>query len=130
MSLPHDRKGDNISLNLEGKEINDERILELVPNFRLDPVTAALFGGDRLWRYDFPFAEIDRKIIAIEYADFAGAITGQRPVEVDIVHGTRSVAVSYAILESGVAGRPISIEEVLAGGVEGYQREINEGLGI
>ena len=27
----------------------------LVPDFHLEPITAALFGGERLWGYDFPF---------------------------------------------------------------------------
>ncbi|GAJ17486.1 unnamed protein product, partial [marine sediment metagenome] len=44
------------------------RILNFVPDFRLDSVTATLFGGERLCCYDFSFPETDRKIIAIEYA--------------------------------------------------------------
>ncbi len=50
--------------------------------------------------------ETDRKLLAVEYADFAESIRGEHPPEVDIDQGTRSVALSYALLESGVLGRP------------------------
>jgi predicted dehydrogenase len=131
MELPGDRQGQPISLHLaERGLISDERILDLVPDFKLDPVTAALFGGERLWRYELPFAEIDRKLIAVEYAEFAAAIAGERSIEVGPDHATRSVAIAYAMLESGLLGRPVTIDEVLAEQVDGYQREINEGLGL
>ena len=90
MSLPGDRSGGNIVLNIDGESpIDDEKILEYVPDFRLDAVTSDLWGGDLLWRYEFPFPETDRKIIAIEYGDFAQAIAGEHQVEVDAAQGTR-----------------------------------------
>jgi predicted dehydrogenase len=130
MVLPGDRGGGVISLNLEGKEITDEKVLELVPDFHLDPITTSLFGADRLWRYGLPFAQTDRKIIAIEYADFAGAILGGRQVEVGPDQGARAVAVSYAILESGQLGQPVTVEAVLTEQVGAYQQEINDSLGL
>ena len=131
MVLPGDRSGGNITLHVDGEApITDEKILNLVPDFHLDAITTDLWNGDRLWRYDFPFPETDRKIIAIEYGDFAEAISGAHPVEVDAEQGTRSVAVSYGILESGQTGRIITIDEMLAEQIDDYQREINEGLGI
>jgi predicted dehydrogenase len=132
MDLPNDRSGKNIVLTLIRNEvIDDERILDLAPDFQLDPVTADLFDGDRLWRYNFPFELTDRKLIAVEYADFAGAILGEHPVEVDATQGTRAVAVSYSMLESGAAGgRPVSVEDVMNEKIREYQREIDEGLGI
>lgn len=130
MDLPNDRSGNIITLNVGGEVIDNERILDLVPDFRLDPVTASLFGGERLWRYDFPFPEIDRKIIAIEYGEFAEAISGKSVIEVDPEQGTRSVAASYAMLESSLLGRSVSIDEVMNEQVDGYQQDINEGLGI
>ena len=89
-------------------------------------MTVGLFGGDRLWRYDFPFPETDRKIIAIEYGDFAEAISGGGAVEVDAEQGTRSVAVSYGILESGETGCLVTIDEMLAESVDAYQQSIND----
>jgi predicted dehydrogenase len=131
MTLPNDRSGHVIMLHRGNKEIiDDARLLEMVPDFHLDEATAALFGGDRLWRYEFPFEQIDRKLIAVEYADFAGGINGERPVEVDLAQGTRSVAISYAMLESSVAGRMVTLDEVLTEKVDAYQQEINQSLGI
>ncbi len=131
MDLPNDRSGRIITLNLGRSEvINDERILDLAPNFHLNRATATLFGGERLWRYDFPFEQTDRKLIAVEYADFGSAILGEHPVEVDANQGTRSVAISYGILESGVAGRPVTMDEILSEQTDAYQREIDQGLGI
>jgi predicted dehydrogenase len=131
ISLPVDRSGGAISLQIAGQEaISDAGLLDLVPEFRLDPVTASLFGGERLAAYGFSFAETDRKLLAVEYADFAQAIRGERPPEVDAEQGARSVAISYALLESGVAGRPVTVAEVLAEQLGDYQQSIDAGLGL
>ena len=102
----------------------------LVPDFQLDDITTRLFGGNRLWRYQFPFPETDRKIIAIEYADFAEAISGQHQVEVNAAQGTRSVAASYSMMESHQIGRLVTVEEVITEQVDSYQEEINDSLGL
>lgn len=131
MTLPGDRSGGVISLQIDGHgTIEDEKLLDLVPEFQLDAVTTDLFGGDRLWQYDLPFAETDAKIIAIEYGDFAEAITGNRTIEVDAYQGTRSVAISYAMLESGASGQIVHIDNILDESINTYQREIDDGLGI
>ncbi len=52
-------------------------------------------------------------------------------MEVDLEQGTRSVAVTYAMLESGAAGgQPVSIDDVLAERITRYQDSIDEGLGL
>lgn len=131
MTLPGDRSGGLITLNIDGQDtINDERLLDPVPDFRLDAVTTDLFGGDRLWKYELPFTQTDAKIIAIEYGDFAEAIAGNSEVEVDAYHGTRSVALSYALLESGATGQIVQMNQMLDESINTYQREIDEGLGI
>jgi predicted dehydrogenase len=134
MDLPNDRSGKNITLYLAGDGektvIDDGRMLDFVPDFRLDKATATLFGGERLWQYQFPFEQIDRKLLAVEYDDLAGAILGEHPAEVDIVQGTRSVAVSYGMLESGVAGRVVTMDEILNLELETYQKEINDSLDL
>ena len=131
MDMPNDRTGHYLVLHRLGHaKIDDERILDLVPDFHLDTATATLFGGDRLWKYEFPFEQIDRKLIAVEYDDFARGILGERPVEVDLSQGTRSVAVSYSILESGVAGRLVTLDEVLNEELDEYQRDINDSMDI
>lgn len=131
MTLPGDRSGRLITLNIDGQEpLSDARLLDLVPDFHLDAVTTDLFGGDRLWNYELPFTQIDAKIIAIEYGDFAEAIAGNSEVEVDAYHGTRSVAVSYAMLESGASEQIVQMDRMLDESINTYQREIDEGLGI
>jgi len=131
LQLPGDRSGGSIALKLDGEEsIDDKRILDFVPDFRLDSVTAKLFGKERLWSYDLPFSETDRKIIAIEYADFATAIRHRHPPEIDAYQGTRAVALSCAMLESGALGRAVTMDEMLREQVDEYQREINESLAL
>jgi len=131
LTLPGDRNGNPITLHLdEGDPINDARILDTVPDYQLDEVTATLFGGDRLWSYDFPFKEVDRKIIAIEYYDLFNSIEKGKSPEVNASTGARSVAVSYALLESGELGKPVSIDEVMSDETNDYQKEINESLGL
>ncbi len=131
ISLPVDRSGGSIGLHIAGQgEIRADGLLDLVPDFRLDAVTASLFGGERLAEYHFSFAETDRKLLAIEYADFAGAIRGEHPPEVDAEQGARSVAIAYALLESGAIGRPVTVAEVLAEKIDDYQRSIDQGLGL
>lgn len=130
MDLPNDRRGDPLSVNISGRVVEGDDVLDLVPDFRLDEATAKLFGGDRLAHYQFEFPEIDRKIIATEYADFGSAIADNRSPEVDIVQGTRSVAVAYAMMESGLSGEIVSVADVIAEKVDAYQAEINEDLGL
>lgn len=132
MDMPGDRSGRPLKLTLDRTNVIDnESMLDLVPDFHLDEATATLFGGDRLWRYEFPFEQTDRKLLAVEYADFGLGILGKRPVEVDLAQGTRSVAVSYAMMESGYAGgKLLTIDDVLAEKVVAYQQDIDEGMGI
>ncbi len=131
MHLPGDRSGKPITLTLDGKgSISDERILDFIPDFRLDKITASLFGGERIWRYDLPFPEIDCKLLAIEYADFAESIIKGRPPEVDLMAAARSVALPYAMLESSKIGRAVTMKEVMNEEVSAYQDEINRSIGL
>ncbi len=131
LSLPDDRSGRPVQVHLAGGEtVVAAAVLDLVPDFALEPATAALFGGDRIWQYHLPFAETDARIIAVEYAEFGRAIAEGAGVEVDLEQGTRSVALAYALLESNAAGRAVTMEEVLTGAVHAYQRDIDEGLGL
>ena len=130
LELPSDRSGQLITLHKDGESICDESLLDLVPDFHLEPITAALFGGDRLWGYEFPFPVTDRKLLAAEYGEFGLAIEDGGSIEVDAAQGARSVALTYAMLESNVAGRALTMEEVLSEKVDAYQLEIDEELGL
>jgi predicted dehydrogenase len=131
ITAPGDRNGRPVRLHLDdGTEIADGRILDHAPSYRLDPVAARLFGGERVWRYDFDFPTTDRKLLALEYHELGTCIrTGARP-EVTGAVARRDVALVYALFESDRAGRPVTIAEVESGAVDAYQREIDEHLGL
>lgn len=113
-----------------GAAISGEPILDFAPEYRLSPVAALLFGGDRVWSYDLPFDEADWRLIALEHHEFAACIaTGASP-EVTGETGRQALALVYALFESGKLGRPVTIAEVEQEKVEAYQREIDEHLGL
>ncbi len=131
IAAPGDRNGKPVRLTLDdGTDIADERILDYAPGYRLSPVASALFGGDRIWSYDFDFVTTDRKIVALEYHELAESIRTGTPPEVDGGVAKRAIALVYSLFESQAAGRPVTIEEVETGEVDAYQREIDEHLGL
>jgi predicted dehydrogenase len=125
------RVGRPIRLTLDdAPPIEDEAILEHVPGYRLDPQAAELFGGERVWRYDFPFPETDARLIALEYYELGECIrTGKEP-EVSGEEGRADVALTYAPFEAGRLGRVVTLEDMLDGSADAYQREIDERTGL
>ncbi len=131
IEAPGDRNGRPVRLVLDdGTDVQDERILEYAPSYRLSPVAAALFGGERPWTYSFEFPVTDRKLLALEYHELAECVRGGGQPEVTGAVGMRAVALVYALFESDHAGRPVTIEEVESSAVDAYQREIDEHLKI
>ena len=124
------RNGRPPSLQLDDREIADESLLDHAPSYRLDPLAAHLFGGERPWTYEFPFVETDAKIMALEYHEFAECIQTGRAPEVTGEVGRRAVALVNALLESGRLGRQVSVAEVERGDVDAYQREIDAHFGL
>jgi predicted dehydrogenase len=120
------RNGASPTLWLDGQdELTGKPLLHLVPDFCLDPITATLFGADRLASYDVPFPAADRKLLAIEYHEFGECIlTGKTP-EVDGTVGRRDVALCYAAFESSVLDRPVTPEEIESERQGSYEAEIN-----
>jgi predicted dehydrogenase len=131
VDCPGERNGRPATLHLEDRErpLVGREILEVLPDFELDPVTSALFGK-RAVEYSFSPDEADLKILALEYHEFAEAVLNDRPPEVDGIAGLKAVALIYAILESSVAGTSLRVEDVEAGKVDAYQREIDEAIGL
>jgi predicted dehydrogenase len=125
------RNGKPSALHLDdGTVVDDGRILEYAPSYRLNPLMAELFGGERVWAYDFTFNEVDAKIIASEYFEFGDCIrTGAAP-EVTGEEGRADVALTYAPFESGRVGRPVTLDDMIARRAYVYQREIDEILGL
>ena len=73
---------------------------------------------------------VDWKLIALEYHELSEAILDGRPIEVDGEEGMRDVAVAHALCESSVAGRAVTMEEIISGTVYEYQQEIDSLLGL
>ncbi len=117
LSIPHDRSGKPLDLTVrkDGADvvITPDDQLALVPDFAVDDVTAALFGGERLASYDLPFQTIDTNLLAIEQADFAAAIVEDRAPEVDGAFGLRSLAIAYGFLEAELLGRALTVDDLL-----------------
>jgi predicted dehydrogenase len=131
IAAPGDRNGRPVRLTLDdGTNSADGSILDYAPSYRLDAVTSAIFGDERPWTYTFDFPTTDRKILALEYAEFAACLRNGIQPEVDGIVGRRAVALVYALFESQFVNRPVTIYEVETGAVDIYQREIDEHLGL
>jgi predicted dehydrogenase len=114
----------------DGSVVDDQRILDYAPSYRLSPQAAELFGGERVWTYGFSFNETDSKIIALEYYELAECIrTGGKP-EVDGEEARADLALAYAPFESGRLGRPVTLSDMVNLRADVYQREIDVMLGI
>jgi len=132
LDCPSDRSGRPVVLHLDdGSHIdNDARILEFAPSYRLEPLAAELFGGQRVWRYSYEFNDTDSRLLALEYFELGACIASGRQPEVTAAEGRADLALTYAPFESGLLGRPVSLDEVLAGQADAYQREIDVALGL
>ncbi|MCY3680890.1 MAG: Gfo/Idh/MocA family oxidoreductase [Gemmatimonadetes bacterium] len=67
---------------------------------------------------------------ALENLNWLQAIANGNPVQMSGEEGTIDLALSYAILESGLLGRAVTLDEMLKGEVDGYQKEINDYYGL
>jgi predicted dehydrogenase len=125
------RVGRPITLYLDGGVvIKDEGVLNHAPRFRLSPQAAELFGSERPWKYDFTFQETDAKLIALEYFELAECITTGATPEMTGEEGRADVALNYAPFEAGRLGRSVTLEDMLSGRADVYQREVDEKLGL
>ena len=131
LTCPGDRNGRPVKLHFDdGKDVEGEAILDFAPSYRLSPLAAELFGGERVWTYEFPFPVTDAKIMALEFYELGECIrTGEQP-EVTGEVGRRDVALINAIFESGRLGRPVTLQEVERVEVDAYQRDIDEHHGL
>lgn len=124
--IPADRTGRPLRLSQrrDGQDVPLEDLLDLVPDFGLDAVTASLFGGERLLSYDLPWVDIDANLLGIEQADFVAAVAENREPEVTGVQGLRALAVIFGFLESELVGRPVTIEEMMNGSSAVYEAQM------
>jgi predicted dehydrogenase len=129
LSIPGDRTGQHLKLvqRRHGQDaaVPDSDLLALVPDFTLDDVTAALFGGASLTHYELAWADTDANLLGIEQADFVDALVHDRAPEVAGEDGLRSLALTFGFLESERLGRFVTVDEVLANPDLPYQASIN-----
>ncbi len=78
----------------------------------------------RLFPYDFSDG------FTLECYDFASAVATGRDVEVSAEVGLKAKAIAFAIYESAATGQAVTVDDVLTGKVEVYQRWLNEKWGI
>ena len=117
---PGDRSGAPVRLQRGAEVLEGDALVDAFPEYRLEGVESRLFG-ERPAHYAMEFAEIDRKLIAVETADFLDAAREGRAPEVSAEKGLRAVAVVMALLESAHAGVPVRVEDVLSGKVRAFQ---------
>ena len=129
MTVPPDRTDGDVVVHLAGEELRGAALrLRLGEHLKLSPVTTAVLGEDGTGGKGGAWAEVDAGYLAIEIHDFIEAVREGRPPEVDGMGGLRALALVYAILESGVAHREVTVDEVISGKVHAYQDEIDESL--
>jgi predicted dehydrogenase len=134
LAIAHDRSGKPHKLvqrhNGRDEVIPVDHHLSLVPDFGLDDVTAALFGGERMSSYEMEFADIDANLLGVEQAEFVAAILEDRDPEVTGEVGMRSLALVLGFLESELLGRILSIDELLESDQMPYQAKIERGSNL
>jgi predicted dehydrogenase len=67
---------------------------------------------------------------ATEFYDFYDAIVNKRRPEVDGLEGYRDMAIPMGFYESAALGKPVLVKDVEDLRAEGYQKDINEKIGI
>ena len=112
--------------NSEEGELDQEGMLAIAKEYELDPLSKHFFPSG-ITQGD---SEVDWKLIALEYHEFAEAILTGRKAEVDGEEGMRDVAAIYAVFESSRAGRSVSMDEVVSCDLYAYQDEIDQALGV
>jgi predicted dehydrogenase len=131
LECPGDRNGRPLKLHLDDDTVvDDARILEYAPSYRLSPLAAELFGGERVWTYGFDFNDTDSKILALEYFELGECVRSGADPEVTGEEARADVALTYAPFEAGRLGRPVTLAELIDGRADVYQREIDELLGL
>ncbi len=118
-------RGGRAGLHRRGREpVDHGQLLAEAGDFALDPLAAHLFP-DRV-----AAGNTDARLIAIEQHELARAIQVGGAVEVDGLEGLKDVAAVNGILESSLAGRTATMEEIESCALYDYQGEIDQALGF
>ncbi len=129
MSIPPDRTDGDVVVTLGNRVLSGAELIEAVgDHFHLSEATIAVLGPDGTGGKGAPWSVVDSGYLAVEIDDFADAVLSGRAPEVDGIGGMRALAVVLAVLESGVTGSAVAVDEVLDGTVHAYQDSIDATL--
>ena len=118
-------RGGRAALQAAGQqEKSHEQLVAESPGFELEPLAAHFFPEG------VATADIDWKLLALEYFELGEAILKGRTVEVDGAEGMKAVAAVYAIFESSRLGRAVTMREVENAEVYEYQAGIDAALNL
>ncbi len=120
LNSPSSRSGKAVEVQRGNETLAGDALLAELPRYHLSEIEGRLFG-ERPASYSFEGPVTDRKLIAAEMHDFVEAVREGREPEVDGTGGLRAVAIIYAILESALADRRVTLDEVLDGDLHAYQ---------
>ena len=107
-----------------GGEKGHEQLVAEAAEFELEPLAAHFFPDG------VATADVDWKLLALEYFELGEAILQGRAIEVDGTEGMKAVAAVYAIFESSLLGRAVTMGEVESAEVYGYQAGIDAALNL
>ena len=127
MSVPRDRTGEPVTVQLGDEQLAGAALREAVGGFALEGIAAAFFGPEGT-EYQRSFEYIDAANIGIELDDFAQAVRAGKPVEVDGNGGLAAVAGVWALAESEQLGQAVAIADVSAGTLRAAQAELDAQL--
>lgn len=113
-------------IQMDGTTVEQEDLLATHPEFEIEPL-AEHFFPKKVTQED---EAVDWKILGLEYHELSEAILDGRDLEVDGEEGMRDVAVAHGLCESAIAGRAVTLEELVRCEVYEYQKEIDELVGI
>lgn len=124
-----DRSGRPPVLRRGDSELTGDELAAATPSFALDEVTRRLFGHHGPG-YSLAFPEADAAALGVELWDFADAVSSSRRPEVDGRGGLIAVAAVLGVYESMLAGRPVTMDEVLDGRASAYQDPLDRAAGL
>ena len=117
-------RGGRAVLQADAGEKGHEQLVAETEGFELEPLAAHFFPDG------VATAEVDWKLLALEYYELGEAILQGRAIEVDGTEGMKAVAAVYAIFESSLLGRAVTMGEVESAEVYGYQAGIDAALNL
>jgi predicted dehydrogenase len=123
VDCPSGRSGQPVVVHRRGLAISEDALVRNLPDYSLNHIETVLFG-ERPGAYQLESAVTDRKLIAAELHDFAEAVRTGRSPETDAQSGLRAIALIYGVLESSLAGRTVTMDDILDGSLHAYQDRV------